>query len=337
MIQQKKYNQAFDLLLGAKGKTCDSLNRVIDEQVVGLYTQMQKQEANAALTSNCLSEHDSFVKPRLSFAQGKYFFVNKADKRIKKLGEWKTAMRFDENYYALVKNQKGTRYYLDTLGNTYRVAFSPQELSPDITALDLSDYEKYKRAQTIFNQPQLKILIFGVGGMPFLPKEIGKLSNLEVLQVYFSKFIRYAAGLKNIPQMLRALNIDGYFEYIPVEIEQLTQLEHLNIWYPFDFMGFPIKAENLTKLHRLKSLELIGSYEEILPQIGRLTQLRCLRLTGHYTKIPPELSQLTQLETLHLQGNFTQIPTQLIQHAPLTKLWLIGKYTQVPAELGQLT
>ena len=88
--QQKKYDQAFDLLLNMKDKRCESLNEAVDKQVAKLYNYMQSQEGRRALKS---TQFD-FNKFAIHFYKGKYFFADKAGNPIEKLGKWKSASRF---------------------------------------------------------------------------------------------------------------------------------------------------------------------------------------------------------------------------------------------------
>ncbi len=73
-----------------------------------------------------------------------FYFVDKNGEEIGKLGRWNNAKQF--NLYTgfaeveLIDHDNNiTKYLLDTLGNSYRIAHNVKDLNPDVTALDLSD------------------------------------------------------------------------------------------------------------------------------------------------------------------------------------------------------
>ncbi len=65
-----------------------------------------------------------------------FYFINKNGDEVSKLGKWSKAEQFDDRGFAKVEDVAYdgniTRYLLDTLGNSYRVAYDLKDLSPDI-------------------------------------------------------------------------------------------------------------------------------------------------------------------------------------------------------------
>ncbi len=137
-----------------------------------------------------------------------------------------------------------------------------------------------------------------------IPREIGQLSNLEVLDLQYNA-------------------LTGP---IPPEIGNLANLESLRIARGTLALGGPGVA---------------GVTGSIPPELGKLTKLKLLdlranRLTG---PIPPELGRLRQLEVLWLANNGVTgpIPPELGDLASLRNLYLTGtRVTALPAALGKL-
>ena len=88
-----------------------------------------------------------------------YYFKDKNGEKVDKLGTWAKAEDFDSNRFAKVTNSKGIDYLIDTLGNTYKVAYTLEDLDPTITALDLSDSKLETMPEVIFKYKNLKVLL----------------------------------------------------------------------------------------------------------------------------------------------------------------------------------
>ena len=131
---------------------------------------------------------------------------------------------------------------------------------------------------------------------------------------------------------------------IPAEIENLTDLRHLNLWPAESLTGIlPAEVGNLTNLQSLdlRATSLTGS----LPaEMGNLTLLTVLRVEDTSSSrglgaIPVQMGNLRLLVSLTLNGAFTgQIPIQLGNLTRLRRLVAINNRfpSPIPAELGKL-
>ena len=154
-----------------------------------------------------------------------------------------------------------------------------------------------------------------------IPKELGQLSNLKVLNLYDNQL----AGS------------------IPPELGQLTRLNLLSLWN--NELTGSIPAE-LGQLSNLEELNLSGNKltGSIPPELGQLVNLTSLSLTFNSLtgSIPAELGQLSNLEELNLNGNKLtgSIPPELERLALLEVLDLTDIQSmsgEIPPELGKLT
>ena len=204
--------------------------------------ETEKQKAkNQKLVDAFYFAYDKFA---LAFKGKKFYFIDKNGEKVEKLGQWDRAEQFNEYLYkgfakvskvafdyspAQVKNEAGD-YYLDTLGNFFRVVFSPEDLEYTTKILDLSNYyqtidlakiSKYSQLEAIFlldqntmqdslhllaNFKQLKKLVLGRCSLQSLPQEIGILQNLEYLDLRLNDFSKEEQA--KIRQLLPTCSIE---------------------------------------------------------------------------------------------------------------------------------
>jgi len=152
-----------------------------------------------------------------------------------------------------------------------------------------------------------------------IPPEIGRLSNLEHLEMWTNNLSGPIPPELGILSSLRVLVLDfNELTSIPPELGNLTHLEHLNL-----------QANNLT-----------GS---IPPELGNLSNLTSLSLASNDLtgSIPPELGNLSNLTSLSLEANDLtgSIPPWLADLPYLVWLWLSsnGLTGPIPPELGNLS
>ena len=177
-----------------------------------------------------------------------------------------------------------------------------------------------------------------------IPSEIGKLTNLEYIDLYDNQLTgEIPAELGNLSNLKR-LNLGSNYltGEIPSEIGNLSNLERLDLSSNHLTGEIPSEIWNLTNLEHLSIgyNQLVG---EIPVEIGKLTDLEELRLDGNIltSEIPAELGKLTNLKNLHLGFNFLtgKIPLELINLTNLQYLDLSGNRLtgKVPEDLSKLT
>ena len=177
-----------------------------------------------------------------------------------------------------------------------------------------------------------------------IPSEIGKLTNLEYIDLYDNQLTgEIPSELGNLSNLKR-LNLGSNYltGEIPSELGNLSNLERLNLSSNHLTGEIPTEIWNLTNLEYLSIgyNQLVG---EIPVEIGKLTDLEELRLDGNIltSEIPGELGKLTNLRNLHLDFNFLtgKIPLELINLTNLQYLDLSGNRLtgKVPEDLSKLT
>ena len=153
---------------------------------------------------------------------------------------------------------------------------------------------------------RLRLELFGLSGP--LPAELGKLANLEALQLDNNRLSgKIPAELSNLTNLeILGLDRNELSGEIPPELGKLANLTYLGLG------ANQITGEIPSELGKLLSLEVLGLggnqlTGEIPPELGELQNLSYLKLSGNQLsgKIPPELGRLVNLEALHL--NNTQL------------------------------
>ncbi|WP_419918901.1 leucine-rich repeat domain-containing protein [Candidatus Poriferisocius sp.] len=177
-----------------------------------------------------------------------------------------------------------------------------------------------------------------------IPKELGKLTNLELLSLWGNQLTGTIPT--ELSQLTNLTSLDLSFNQltgtIPKKLGQLTNLTGLWLWSNQLKGTIPTELSQLTNLIYLDLSfnQLTGT---IPKELGQLTNLEGLWLSNNELSgpIPKELGQLTNLEILSLWSNQLKgtIPKELGKLTNLTELWLEGNQITgpIPAELSQLT
>ena len=176
-----------------------------------------------------------------------------------------------------------------------------------------------------------------------IPSEIGKLTNLEYIDLYDNQLTgEIPAELGNLSNLKRLDLGSNYLTgEIPSELGNLSNLKRLNLGSNQLTGSIPSELGNLSSLDYL---DLCGNLlvGEIPIEIGKLIDLEelllCVNiLTG---EIPAELGKLTNLKNLDLYLNFLtgQIPVEIGKLTKLEKLILeANRLTgEIPIELSRL-
>ncbi|NGX32288.1 MAG: E3 ubiquitin-protein ligase SlrP [Candidatus Anoxychlamydiales bacterium] len=171
----------------------------------------------------------------------------------------------------------------------------------------------------------------------YLPKEIGKLSQLQTLDLYNNKLTSIPKEIGNLSQLQRLYLEKNNLTSIPKEIGSLAQLQELYLSNN-KLTSIPGEIGNLPQL-RLLDLKY-NNLTSIPKEIGNSPQLQTLNLyTNKLTSIPKEIGSLAQLQTLYLSNNkLTSIPGEIGNLSQLQVLDLeYNNLTSIPGEIGNLS
>ncbi len=232
----------------------------------------------------------------------KFYFTDRNQNKVKKLGEWEMASFFHETLGFAQVQKGGKDFLLDTLGNTFPLAYKVEDLNPEIKALIVPSFYFYLDSfpSKILEHTQLETLILErdhySDGVGMLPADIARLKNLKVLSV-------------------RNWRLDSLLTKI-TELKKLTCLDLIST----GLSHLPIQV---CELENLNSLHLAGNRILTLPpQIGKLVKLNILNLRYNgLAELPNEIRELKNLATLDVANNqFVNCPTQLSKLENLASL-----------------
>ena len=162
-----------------------------------------------------------------------------------------------------------------------------------------------------------------------LPKYLGKLKKLEVLDLTGNIITHFPASFGQMTQLKRlyiyGITVDAS---MATQLAQLTQLEYLEMT-----LGEKTKLPNAFRnLAQLKKLSISAMYCEGVPVSNGITEfptiicdlpaLEELVLVGHDIKaIPPQIKKLKRLKVLNLYDNaLVTLPDELGELSALTQL-----------------
>jgi len=179
--------------------------------------------------------------------------------------------------------------------------------------------QKADRLRDWINQHQGAIAAINGGlylarsGLSLLPKEIGQLKALQVLNLNGNRLVS-----------------------IPKEIGQLKALQVL-ILFNNRLVSVP---KEIGQLKALQQLDLTGNLLVSVPkEIGQLKALQELYLDNNeLVSVPKEIGQLKALQTLNLYNNrLVSVPKEIGQLKALQRLDLYNnRLVSIPKETGQL-
>jgi Leucine-rich repeat (LRR) protein len=149
-----------------------------------------------------------------------------------------------------------------------------------------------------------------------LPKEIGGLQNLEILDLesnYLQELPAEIGQLRN----LKELNLrDNRLSSLPPEIGSLVSLEKLDLCFNTEMKKLPTE---FGKLINLQELLISDNYfdesylDEFLLSITNFTKLKLLEMVNiGITTIPPEIAKLDSLEDIDLHYNQLYMRVKII-------------------------
>ncbi len=181
----------------------------------------------------------------------------------------------------------------------------------------------------------LKSLQFYIRSQATLPKEIGKLNQLEELYVLSGEFDCLPERICNLT-LLKTLEVKcSLLRVLPQNIGQLKNLTRVS-FYATKIEELP---ESIGELQNLNTLALNECHLISLPaSMGNLSNLKSIQLTGNnLTAIPEEFGNLKQLKELYLANNeLTEVPPCIQKLTSLTEVVLHNnRITSIPSWLDE--
>lgn len=176
---------------------------------------------------------------------------------------------------------------------------------------------------TALSQPAgVNVVSENTGKWPQVPREIGKLHDLEVLILNGADVVDLPQELWSLPR-LRVLNLwQNHLHNLASDIGQLSTLEDL-ILGANPLSTIPDQLNQLTKLRKLNLANCKQIlWEQAFPVICSIESLEHLSLYQNcITHIPPQISKLRRLHTLRLFGcQLKELPWELTELRELRKL-----------------
>lgn len=251
------------------------------------------QADSALLQSTKLTNIFVFYADRFSLAYGsvtkgifalpeKFYFIDKNGDFVEKLGRWPRAEPFDDSGFA--KTSKwflGWKdYLLDTMGNSYPVAYSTKEVDSNTKALildgNLGGLFNKKITKKIFRQGQLNIVKLNNFKNKDLSTAIGNLKNLTYLGLSDNKLTQLPPQIGNLKKLTHLDLGRNQFTNLPPEIGNLEELTHLDL----DSNQFTDLPDSVGALKNLTDLNLSQNQLYTLPtEIRNLENLKHLDLS----------------------------------------------------------
>ena len=170
-----------------------------------------------------------------------------------------------------------------------------------IEELCFYNYNLFKVPKSIGKLKGLKVLDLGFNMFKNLPSSIQSLTNLETLILDYNKIVDWDF-LMYVPKLKKLNLIECGIEEVPDTLWSLTSLEHLDLRW--------------------------NKIAELPKDIGKLESLKVLRLNQNRLKaLPQEIGQLHKLEELNLNNNYlTELPSAL---GTIRSLKIYLKYNQI--------
>jgi Leucine-rich repeat (LRR) protein len=277
------------------------------------------------------------TKKRRFDINSSYHFIDAEGKKIDKMREWENADRIKFYLHTIlakvIKNNED--YFLDTLGNSYKIAYSVFKITDSITALQLEGIES-RFLPKAKNYQLIKILPLNDKNIKKLSKNIGSFKSLMIFSLsenQLTSLPKEIGDLKNLIWLNLSMN---QLTSLPEEIGDLKNLTFLDL-SSNELISLP---KGIAKLKNLTTLDLHDNQLTNLPaQIGELKNLTTLDLyDNQLTNLPIQIGELKNLTTLNLERNqLTSLPAQIEELKNLTELDLYNnQLTSLPAKIGEL-
>jgi leucine-rich repeat protein SHOC2 len=290
--------------------------------------------------------------------------------KIEALGTWKSIDFISFTDFARVEDLEGNKFLLDIEGNTYKVAYSIEELTPDTKALDLRQIASFRQLRLdsipneVFKHKQLELLLLSYSGIHKIshrigelkklkvfdlksvynesdelfeiPKEFGQLENLEILNLAYHKLEHLPPSIGNLSKLKQLRLNDNSLKDLSFDFSQMQQLEVLNL----SDNKLKKLPQSLGEAKSLKELDLSDNQLKVLPEsIGELQQLQILSIESNpIQQLPKNFRQLSALEILYAGGcKLSKLPEALTELKNLKQLNLAENGIEtLPKHFGNL-
>lgn len=164
-------------------------------------------------------------------------------------------------------------------------------------------------------------------GRLFLPPEIGKLKQLEVLSAYGCNMVALPEEFGELTSLKKINLNENNFEEFPQALLKLVNLESLAINY-----SFRVLPEEICNLTRLRFLYLPQAKISALPEnIGNLQELEILCIWGTgVDRLPASCRKLKKIKSLYLTRFIFEkfIPPEIIHQSPVEVIDYIVRYQE---------
>lgn len=272
----KAVNAVFRAIEGEKEEALRQKKRA--EEARQQMENALKEAKEARLRSDSLYELADTERRRAEAALDKIYFYNNRfgltydkikrqygfiDKQLNtKIGfRYREALPFDDIGYAKVKKDDNNYYLIDTTGAEFLLATDINQLTPSVSALDLSNKNFSQIPNAVFSQTQLKILLLSSNQLDSLPKKICKLTNLETLYLLSNKLTNLPPEIGQL-KSLKSLDLSrNRISTLPPEIGQLENLRSLNL----RLNNLQTLPTEIGQLKHLQSLDISSSQRILSP------------------------------------------------------------------------
>jgi Leucine-rich repeat (LRR) protein len=185
----------------------------------------------------------------------------------------------------------------------------------------------------IGNLTELELLNIGGNLLTDLPKEISNLKKLEWLSLEKNGISKLPMVITSLEKLKVLILNNNPISELPKELSTLAQLESLEIRNS----GIKCISLGIDSLLKLKKLDLGANELKVVPEfIGRLVELESLSIGKNQIKeLPEELKALKKLKKLVLSDNEIQkFPTCIFGMEKLEEVYMSNnKLTELPENL----
>ena len=134
-----------------------------------------------------------------------------------------------------------------------------------------------------------------------LPKEIGNLTNLNILRLDNNNLKSLPSSIGNLTKLHSIFMQKNYLKTLPSQIGKLENLDHIDLSNN-NLIKLPPQIGKLENLDRIDLSN--NNLESLPPQIGNLKKLLVLSLGyNNLESLPPQIGNLEKLEFLFLNNN----------------------------------
>ena len=268
------------------------------------------------------------------------------------------ALPFDNTGYAKVKKDDNRYYLIDTAGTELLLATDVDQLTSEVTALDVRNKNLVEIPDTVFSYKQLKVLLLKGNQLDSLPQKIEQLQLLQSLDLSNNQLSSLPPEIGQL-QLLPSLDLSSNkLSALPAEIGQLQLLQLLDL-SSNRLSALPAEVVELKNLQTLglngnDSLSLASvcmAFRDFPKPIMLSTyeyesnndKDKLLIEVSKQTSLPAEIGQLKNLQSLYLSGSIfganqlSRLPAEIGQLKNLRSLYLAyNQLRSLPAEISQL-